>query len=147
MKACSALRTLAALGLSGHAKEMAIAPSSSLRPAKGQGKHKQRKLKSKSGKGKALSGKSTSSKKYRDVPASKLPWRASKDANYDFDDFQAGEGGMLELEEIDDVDVVWEERPDGSKTVKFKVSCPVACTKKSCDRVAEMQNWWLSLHC
>ncbi|KAK9893420.1 P-loop containing nucleoside triphosphate hydrolase protein [Cystobasidium minutum MCA 4210] len=100
---------------------MAIAPSSSLRPAKGQGKHKQRKLKSKSGKGKALSGKSTSSKKYRDVPASKLPWRASKDANYDFDDFQAGEGGMLELEEIDDVDVVWEERPDGSKTVKFKV--------------------------
>jgi hypothetical protein len=28
---------------------------------------------------------------------------------------------MLELEEIDGVDVVWEERPDGSKTVKFNV--------------------------
>lgn len=55
------------------------------------------------------------------MPAAKLPWKASKDSNYDLDDFESGEGGMLELEEIDGVDVVWEERPDGSKTVKFNV--------------------------
>lgn len=101
---------------------MAVAPSEVSRPAKGQGKHKQRKLKSKS---KSAAKPSSSSKKYRSVPAAQLPWRASKNANYDFDDFAAGEGGMLELEEIDDVDVVWEERPDGSKTVKFKVRLPV----------------------
>lgn len=99
------------------------------------GKHKQRKLKSKS---KDLAA---SKAKYRAVPAAKLPWRASKDSNYDFDDFQAGEGGMLELEEIDGVDVVWEERPDGSKTIKFNVSVEAECKwtfSKTSDHVLKM---------
>jgi ATP-dependent RNA helicase DDX24/MAK5 len=98
---------------------MAVTPSSVLRGAKSS-KNKNKKSKAKS-KGKG-SSQSTSEKKYRTVPATQLPWKASRDANYDFDDFKSGEGGMLELEEIDGVDVVWQEAPDGSKTVKFNVS-------------------------
>lgn len=99
-------------------KRMAISARDGLKPAKGAGKHKQGKLKSKS----KDTATPKSNSRYRAVPAAKLPWRISTDSNYDFDDFQSGEGGMLELEEIDGVDVVWEEGPDGSRTVKFNVS-------------------------
>ena len=63
---------------------------------------------------------STSSSRYVEVAAQKLPWTRTPGATIELgsDD----EGGMLELEEVDDVDVVWEERPDGSKVVRFKVS-------------------------
>lgn len=88
---------------------------------------KSSKMKSAKGKKRKVSSASSlpaSSKKSRriNVPSSKLRWKKTAGANYDFDGFEEGEGGMLELEEIDDVDVVWEEGLDGSKTVSFKVS-------------------------
>ena len=63
---------------------------------------------------------SSTTSRYVEVAAQKLPWTRTPGATIELgsDD----EGGMLELEEVDDVDVVWEERPDGSKVVRFKVS-------------------------
>ena len=59
------------------------------------------------------------------VSSQRLPWKRTAGAVYDFEGFEDGEGGMLELEEIDDVDVVWEEGLDGAKKISFKVSSKV----------------------
>lgn len=57
---------------------------------------------------------------YKQVSAASLPWRRTAGAKYDFGDL--GDGGMLDLEEIDGVDVVYDETAQGGKTISFKVS-------------------------
>ena len=84
------------------------------------GQSKRRSASKSSKKRKAVSLlKSSSSKKpkYTDVAAQNLPWRQLSTAGYDFEE----DGGVLELEEVDDVDVVWEETADGGRSVRFKV--------------------------
>lgn len=101
-------------------------------------KNKKKKAKAKSkGKVKSLSS-SSAAKRYRSVPASQLPWKATRGTTYSLEDFQ-GEGGMLELEEIDGVDVVWEETATGGRTVKFNVSLlrNIAAAEKSCDHLSK----------
>lgn len=57
---------------------------------------------------------------YRNITANALPWQSVRNVKYDFDAFD-GEGGMLDLEEIDGVDVVFEQTEQGGRNVRFKV--------------------------
>ena len=79
----------------------------------------QKKGRPKSSKKRSASSSSLSKKKhkYTDVAAQDLPWRRLPHTGYDFE----ADGGVLELEEVDEVDVVWEETADGGKSVRFKV--------------------------
>ena len=56
------------------------------------------------------------------LSADALPWKSVKTASFSGVD---GGGGMMMLEELDDVDVEWEEHDDGRKTARFVVSLPV----------------------
>ena len=81
-------------------------------------------LKSSSKKRKSLSsslsqaqGQAGKKPKYRELAAQKLPWKALAKGGYDFDE----DGGVLELEEVEDVDIVWQETAGGGRTAKFMV--------------------------
>ena len=70
----------------------------------------------------SASARPSKSARYVDVPSSRLPWKRTAGAGYDFDGFEGGEGGMLELEEIDGVDIVYDhDGTDGSRRISFKV--------------------------
>jgi hypothetical protein len=62
-------------------------------------------------------GQASKKLKYRELAAQKLPWKALAKGGYDFDE----DGGVLELEEVEDVDIVWQETAGGGRTAKFMV--------------------------
>jgi hypothetical protein len=68
---------------------------------------------------------SASTSKSSKVRAEELDWKKLSTDNYEGGTFDADEGGMLLLEEVDGVDIQWEEDETGRKKAVLMVSCSV----------------------